>query len=129
MSLEELEQLTRSLPVMEDLIKQQCQAQGPQEYKVEQGTVLGFEVDRDDRGTVTKVFFSQGTVFPEHQHKSDIEHGIICKGRLKVLYHDGKEKEVGVGEVISMYPGEVQGRHALEDTWAIFVTIPQQNFA
>ena len=72
---------------------------------------------------VLRASFSKGSTIPEHQHKTATEFFILYEGKLKIEC-DGEEWIVSKLDHFKVVKGKTHTITALEDTLAIFVTIP-----
>ena len=93
------------------------------EYKTTNGTAIGFGLFADENVAIQRVFFSAGTKFSNHIHDNADEYCILVSGCL-IFSLNGKEPKITRGGVFIVNPLIQHSAHAIEDTWAIFVSIP-----
>ncbi len=123
-SLERLEQLTECLePPLTIAALAKFPADGAVEYRID-GTCIGFNLWNEPRISVQRAFLSAGAMFPEHVHEHSAEWLIIYAGEVRVRYGDEDVRTLGPGQCAQFAPGQLHTVEAIEDTWAIGVTVP-----
>jgi quercetin dioxygenase-like cupin family protein len=113
-TLERLEQLTDELPILN----------GPMEYKTDKGTAIGLLLIKTNEISVTKMFCSKDTVFPQDMH-DERKWILIYNG--KCIYENcsnGIKKELNNSDFVCIEPGTKHKLIFLQDTRMILITIP-----
>jgi len=126
-TVDELKEMTEQLPPvpkLEELISNPGNKRHYIEYKVEDGTAIGFGLLSQCEVGVQKLFISSGTIFPEHVHNNEIEYGIVYNGKLKVTINENS-RIIEKGDYIKFSAQEVHDIEALEDSWIIAISIPK----
>jgi quercetin dioxygenase-like cupin family protein len=88
--------------------------------------------DEEDKISVTKVFFSEGSVIEIHKH-SVIELFVIYKGSAEICIFDKNDALIEGPRIIGEFdsrrlePGVKHSVKFLEDTWHLLVTMPAYN--
>lgn len=116
--LKKLAELTEKLP---DLVKTNS-SPGFIEYKMEQGTCLGYNLLNQKEIAVQKAFLSKGAVFPKHSHEEK-EILIVFQGELLVKIEESSHN-ISPSELIELLPHQIHSVTALSDTWVLCIAIP-----
>jgi len=130
--LTKLEKQTEKLDKLDDIVLKRHNSFI--EYNVPQGTAIGFGLYSMPEIAVQRVFMSKGTYFPSHTH-DERAYIIVYSGKLQMFKEDDDEKSCFLcasdehilidGEAAFINPGCKHHGEALEDTWALIVTIPK----
>lgn len=129
MESENLKKLKKITPRLNELVLDRGNPKGFIEYKVNNGTCLGFPLYKIDDISIQRAFLTKDTKFPIHVHDNEVEILVIYKGKgLAKIYDDNggikEERTIGIGDLIRI-PKEVNHSwEMLEDTWVIGITIP-----
>ena len=122
-----LEALTPKLPPMlSDMVGTRAKCDYV-EYPVVGGDCFGFGVYTDPAGSVSvqRVRMDAGVEFPQHAH-NETEVLVVYEGRIAVwLDGEARSTTLGVGESITLEPGQAHEVHALTKVWLIGITIPE----
>jgi hypothetical protein len=114
-NLQKLEELTQRLPLADFVAARKSNIV---DYKVENGTCIGFGIFVSEDVAVQKAFASKGTLFPKHVHL-ETEYIIVVTGCM-----EAKGKKFGANSVCVFDPGEEHSAFFAEDTWMVCITIP-----
>jgi quercetin dioxygenase-like cupin family protein len=122
-NIKTLKTITNNLPPLEELAKERhC---GIIEYKVCEGTCLGFNLYNIPEVSIQRVFLSKGVNFPEHKHDDSVELVIIYCGSIKYT-NNGTETILYPGDFVYSKKGEEHFAISLEDSWVIAISIPRE---
>lgn len=134
MESEHLEKLKKLTPRLNELVlnKDNPKKGNPKgfiEYKVKEGTCLGFPLYKIEEIGIQRAFLTKDAGFPIHIHDNEIEILVIYKGRgIARIYNDDgtlkEEKTLEIGDCIRIPMAVPHSWDMLEDTWLIGITIP-----
>jgi len=94
------------------------------EYGVEGGKCFGVTLLSDKSIAVTKIFISKGSIFPINKPEV-VTIVSVFEGKIEI--HIGKKKKVlKVGDSLRIPDNAEFGAVALEDSWAINISIPRR---
>lgn len=120
-NVRELRELAKTLPpFLTDFVKEEHT--GFINYEVINGKTEGINLYQIKEVAVARISISKDTEFPFHQH-DEIEFFVIYEGKLLWKFED-EEVELTVGDSCRIPPNQMHGCIALEDTQAIFITVP-----
>ena len=115
---DELQHVTRRLI---DLLERP--AVGLVKYECEGGQADGLSLFNVRDVAVQTCHIPIGVTFPAHIH-IEREHVILYRGRARVRVEGRPDVELRVGDAIDVPPNVAHTFEALEDCWAIGVTVP-----
>ncbi len=100
------------------------------EMDMESGTCIGFSLFRIPKVSVARFFASKDSIMPQHKHES-MEYVMVYEGEMKTIMYDedgGIKQELfsTIGDSIRINPRQSHSHQFLCDTWAIVVTIPEE---
>lgn len=120
--IDKLEVLTKDLPSIDYILSKNLTVV---EYPTIVGTCYGFPLYRNSAVSIQRMFFSKGTVFPEHNHEDSTEYYVVYKGALEYHNHTEQYKQViHPGDYIRTSSKQNHSLTALEDTEIVVVKVP-----
>ena len=118
-NIRKLEELTPRLPKLVNSFGSGAVAV----YLAEQGSsMLGFNLWKESRIAVQRCFAPKGSVLGTHCH-DETEILIVYSGRMRFMV-EGVEHIIGPADILRLEPGRTHNAEALEDSWALGITIP-----
>ena len=120
--LRELEELTRQLPSLSELVK--ASDNGFIEYKTDHGTIFGINLFSKGRVGVQRLFMSNSAELSIHQNNDEREWLIVYHGEVEVKYGEDS-KVLKVGDSVYIDPGSPYSVKALTDSWLLAITVPR----
>ena len=100
------------------------------EMDMESGTCIGFSLFKTPKVSVARFFASKDSIMPQHKHES-MEYIMVYEGEMKTTIYDEDgeiRQELGttIGDSIRITPNYNHSHSFYYDTWAIVVTIPEE---
>lgn len=121
---ENFKRLTESLPSAPNLPELIGGTSGSMvEYKLDDGTCLGFALYNNGAVSVQRAFLSKDGHFPVHFHKDRSEVLVVVQGKMKVRCGDFS-KILEAGDFVFFPKSEEHETWAIEDTWMIGIEVP-----
>lgn len=112
------------IPRLKDMVSNLGANRNYIEYKVKNGTSIGFGLLNQREVAVQKLFISAGTTFPTHRHSTQMEYGIIFVGELEITI-DNEVKKLTRGDCIKFDPNTNHTLEAITDSWLITIAVPK----
>ena len=107
---------------LSEITKRRGKNNGVVEYEVEEGNIFGFGLFKNEEVAIQRVFLSSDSVMPKHIH-DEIEYIIIYRGEVEITSEDTKNL-LKTGDFIVFPPHKSHKVVAIQDSWAICITIP-----
>lgn len=121
--IKRLRELTEDLPPIPKLIKTISQDKYV-EYKTESGYNAAFGIIQELEVAVAKVIFSPNTVLAWHNHEKSREWLIVYDGSITVLFIDGVETKLNIGDYITIDRENIHSVVSKNGARVVAITIP-----